>query len=123
MDIQIKRAYEAPSAADGARILVDRLWPRGVKKENLHLDLWCKDIAPSPELRQWFCHRDELFAQFSQAYRQELDHNTAGWQQLQPYLQAGKLSLIYAARDPQINHAVVLRDWLEQRLQNDEESA
>ncbi|MDH5858266.1 DUF488 domain-containing protein [Lampropedia aestuarii] len=116
MDIAIKRAYEAASPADGARVLVDRLWPRGIKKEVLQLDLWCKDIAPSPELRKWFCHQADKFAEFTQHYRQELEHNTAGLAQLQPFLLKGRLSLIYAARDPQINHAVVLQDWLQKKL-------
>ena len=112
MDIALKRAYDPPDRGDGARILVDRLWPRGVKKEALHLDLWLKDIAPSPALRTWFDHRAERFDGFADRYRAELQANTAAVATLQAFLDDGRTTLVYAARDPVCNHARVLRDWL-----------
>lgn len=111
MDIRLKRAYEPPARDDGVRVLVDRLWPRGMKKEALALDLWCKDVAPSPALRKWFDHRAERFAEFAHCYREELDANVAV-ETLRQQLAHGRVTLVYAARDPAINHAVVLRDYL-----------
>lgn len=111
MDIRLKRAYEPPARDDGVRVLVDRLWPRGMKKEALALDLWCKDVAPSPALRKWFDHRAERFAEFTHRYRDELDANVAV-ETLRQQLAHGRVTLVYAARDPAINHAVVLRDYL-----------
>ena len=103
--VTIKRAYEPASAKDGTRILVDRLWPRGVSKAKAALDGWDKDVAPSPALRKWFDHRPERFQEFAKRYRAELKHNPAVAQ-----LRAikGKVTLIYGARDPAIHHAVVL---------------
>jgi uncharacterized protein YeaO (DUF488 family) len=103
--IAIKRAYDPPSSDDGTRILVDRLWPRGLSKAKARLDGWNKDVAPSTALRQWFDHRPERFTEFAKRYRAELKNNPAV-----AALRAtkGKLMLVYAARDPAINHAVVL---------------
>ncbi len=115
MDIHLKRAYEPPARGDGARILVDRLWPRGVKKEALALDLWLKDIAPSPALRKWFDHRAERFGEFKLRYRKELAANPAAVAELEAYLGKGRTTLIYATRDPEMNSAAVLRDWLQER--------
>ena len=107
--VAIKRAYDPPSSQDGTRILVDRLWPRGISKKKAALDSWMKDVAPSPALRKWFDHRPERFAEFSRRYRAELRHNPAVAE-----LRAlkGKVTLIYGARDPSINHAVVLVKFL-----------
>lgn len=115
MDIRLKRAYEPPSADDGARILVDRLWPRGLKKETLKLDLWCKDIAPSIALRTWFGHRPDRFSEFAKRYRAELGANPSAIAELKPWLHHGRATLVYGARDPAINQAVVLRDYLLER--------
>lgn len=103
--VAIKRAYDRPSPQDGSRILVDRLWPRGVSKAKAALDGWNKDVAPSPALRKWFDHRPERFKEFAKRYRAELKHNPAVAD-----LRAltGKVTLVYGARDPAINHAVVL---------------
>ncbi len=103
--IAIKRAYDPPSPQDGTRILVDRLWPRGLSKAKAALDGWNKDVAPSTALRKWFDHRPERFAEFARRYRAELKNNPAVAE-----LRAlkGKVTLIYGARDPAINHAVVL---------------
>jgi uncharacterized protein YeaO (DUF488 family) len=103
--VTIKRAYAPPSPKDGTRILVDRLWPRGLSKAKATLDSWNKDVAPSPALRKWFGHKPERFAQFAKRYRAELKDNPA-LDQLRHL--KGKLTLIYAARDPAVNHAVVL---------------
>jgi uncharacterized protein YeaO (DUF488 family) len=107
--VAIKRAYDPPSSDDGTRILVDRLWPRGLSKAKAMLDGWNKDVAPSPALRKWFDHRPERFAEFSKRYRAELKGNPAVAD-----LRAtkGKLTLLYAARDLAINHAVVLAQVL-----------
>lgn len=115
MDIRLKRAYEPPARGDGARILVDRLWPRGMKKETLALDLWLKDIAPSAALRKWFDHRAERFDEFAKRYRRELEANDATVAELQPWLRKGRVTLLYGARDPEHNQAVVLREWLLER--------
>jgi uncharacterized protein YeaO (DUF488 family) len=111
--INIKRVYEAPAAADGMRILVDRLWPRGLRKEDAALDLWCKELAPSPALRKWFDHRAERFAPFTTQYREELAGN-AGVAGVLAQLGKSSATLLYAARDPALNHALVLAEFLRQ---------
>jgi uncharacterized protein YeaO (DUF488 family) len=111
--IQIKRAYEPSSPKDGKRILVDRLWPRGLSKEKAALDLWDKDIAPTTLLRKWFDHRPDRFAEFKQRYRDELKSNPAVPEILRQ-IGRGKTTLVYAAHDPAVNHAVVLADFLTQ---------
>jgi uncharacterized protein YeaO (DUF488 family) len=107
--IAIKRAYEPPSPKDGTRILVDRLWPRGISKQKASLDGWNKAVAPSPRLRQWFGHKPERFQQFAKRYRAELRHNPAV---ADLAAVKGKVTLVYGARDPAINHAVVLAKFL-----------
>jgi uncharacterized protein YeaO (DUF488 family) len=109
--IEIKRAYEPPSPKDGKRILVDRLWPRGVSKDKASLDLWDKDIAPTTSLRKWFDHRPDRFAEFKQRYRDELKSNPAVPDILRQ-IGRGKTTLVYAAHDPAVNHAVVLAEFL-----------
>ncbi len=111
---KLKRVYEEPAHADGYRVLVDRLWPRGVSKAAAKLDLWLKEIAPSAELRTWFGHDPQKFAAFAEAYRAELDHNPAV-ETLRAAAVQQTVTLLYAARDEQINHAVVLKDYLEQK--------
>lgn len=113
--IQIKRIYDDPAADDGTRVLVDRLWPRGISKERAALDLWLKDIAPSPELRIWFDHKPERFAEFSVRYHDELSHNPAVTTLEGLIGKAPNLTLLYAAKDPTINQAVVLQRFLEQK--------
>lgn len=112
MNITIKRAYNQPAANDGYRVLVDRLWPRGVKKETLALDEWCKDVAPSTELREWFAHDPAKFDEFAARYRSELAHSPAAADLLGRAAGQSALTLIYAAKDLATNHAVVLRDFL-----------
>ena len=103
--VAIKRAYDPPSPKDGTRILVDRLWPRGISKKKAALDDWMKEVAPSPALRKWFDHKPERFKDFAKRYRAELKGNPA-LESLRAV--KGKVTLIYGARDPNINHAIVL---------------
>lgn len=112
MEIRTKRAYNKPDESDGYRVLVDRLWPRGIKKEALILDEWCKDIAPSTELRKWFSHDPAKFEGFSARYTDELDNSEAP-QQLLKRVKGNTLTLVYSAKDPNINQAVVLKNYLE----------
>ena len=112
MTVTIKRVYEDPAADDGFRVLVDRLWPRGVSRQNAELDDWLKEIGPSTQLRNWFGHDPELFPGFTQRYRAELDENPAV-DTLRRYLaEHAKVTLLYGAKDAEHNQAVVLRDYL-----------
>ena len=112
MDIQIKRIYDDVSGDDGKRILVDRLWSRGISKENAHLDLWLKEIAPSTELRQWFGHVPEKWPEFKKRYIAELKSNPA-WIELQALSAERNITLVYAARDREHNEALVLKKLLD----------
>lgn len=114
MDIQIKRAYEPADSADGCRILVDRLWPRGRTKEQVACDLWLKEIAPTADLRKWFNHDHAKWAEFQRRYRDELSANPAV-KELLDRAAKGRLTLLYGARDAECNQAVVLRDYLLER--------
>ena len=110
--MSIKRIYDEAAADDGYRVLVDRLWPRGVSKERAQLDEWLKDVAPSPDLRVWFGHEASRFDEFSARYEEELLHNS-GVEHLREIIkQHQKVTLLYGAKDPKVNHAVVLRDFL-----------
>lgn len=111
---RIKRVYELPADDDGVRILVDRLWPRGVTKANARVDRWIRDIAPSTELRKWFNHEQSRFNEFRLRYVEELEANEELVRQLKADSSGSGLTLLYAARDPQCNHAVVLCDYLRQ---------
>jgi uncharacterized protein YeaO (DUF488 family) len=113
--IQTKRAYDPPLAADGQRILVDRLWPRGIKKEDLLLDDWSKDISPSDELRRWFAHEPAKWSQFVKRYFKELDENKESWQMLLDKAKHHRLTLIYGAKDTEHNNAVALKQYLESK--------
>ena len=118
-DIKIKRAYEESEKADGYRILVDRLWPRGVKKEDLHHDLWAKEIAPSPEIRKEFNHEPDKFKQFRTDYLNELTENDEADEFIETVhkkLEDQNVTLLYAAKDTENNHAVVLKEWLDQQV-------
>lgn len=113
MTIAIKRVYDPPKPSDGFRVLVDRLWPRGLTKEKAALDLWAKDIAPSTELREEFNHRPEKFAEFKRHYRLELSKNPA-LAAFRRELKRPRVTLLFGARDPKINHAAVLAEYLRQ---------
>lgn len=114
-DIRVKRIYDPPDAKDGARVLVDRLWPRGARKESAKLTLWLKDIAPSDDLRRWFGHDPARFAEFSRRYRAELSANKAAVSRIQDVVKAGRVTLLYAAHDEEHNNACVLADYLKAR--------
>lgn len=111
--VRIKRAYEQASADDGCRVLVDRLWPRGLSKERAELDEWLKDVAPSTELRTWWNHDPARMQEFALRYRAELDSNTDAVGALRALVDAGVTTLVYGAKDPQVNHARVLAEYLE----------
>ena len=113
--IRTRRTYEAPAADDGTRFLVERLWPRGMKKEALEMDAWLKDVAPSPELRRWFGHRVERWAGFRERYEAELDAKPETWQPILEAARRGNVTLLYSARDVEHNSAELLRDYLARR--------
>ena len=110
--IRLKRVYEPAMPDDGTRILVDRLWPRGLSKADAAIDLWLKDIAPSTELRRWFGHDPNRWPDFRQRYQRELAEHTAELDQLRALAEQGIVTLLFGARDEQHNDAVVLRDTL-----------
>ncbi|MCK9532470.1 MAG: DUF488 domain-containing protein [Gammaproteobacteria bacterium] len=110
--IQVKRVYDGVSAADGRRVLVDRIWPRGVRKEALQLDDWRKDLAPSPGLRAWFAHDPARWEEFRRRYFAELDARADNLADLRALVRRGRITLLYAARDTEHNNAVALRDYL-----------
>jgi uncharacterized protein YeaO (DUF488 family) len=114
--IQLKRAYDPPAKSDGARYLVERLWPRGVKKESLPVKAWLKDVAPSTQLRQWFSHDPSKWTEFRRRYFQELNHNREAWQPLLAAARRGRVTLVYSSHDTEHNNAVALKDFLEQHL-------
>lgn len=111
-DIRIKRIYEPASDDDGTRVLVDRLWPRGMRKEDAKLSLWMKEIAPSNELRKQFSHMPSRFADFSGHYHQELSANPDAVAHMKELMAKGRVTLLYAAHDTEHNHALVLADYL-----------
>jgi uncharacterized protein YeaO (DUF488 family) len=113
--IRIKRTYDQPTSADGRRILVDRLWPRGMTKEALVMEAWRKDVAPSTGLRQWFGHRTERWEEFRRRYERELDANTDAWTPIVEAGRKGVVTLLYSAQNVENNHAIVLRDYLARR--------
>lgn len=116
MRIRVKRIYDKPAASDGVRVLVDRLWPRGVSRERAELDEWERALAPSPELRSWFGHRPARFAEFRLAYIDELRGQRPRLKELRSSARDGPVTLLYAARDPEHNHAVVLAEVLRRGL-------
>ncbi|HKF37988.1 MAG TPA: DUF488 domain-containing protein [Ktedonobacteraceae bacterium] len=117
ISVALKRAYDEPAASDGSRVLVERLWPRGLSKESAHIDLWLKDVAPSTELRQWFHHDPQKFPEFRRRYKAELQSEAAqeGLTKLREIAKQGQLTLVFATHDTEHSNAVVLRDLL---LQN-----
>ena len=110
--LMLKRVYAPPAASDGARVLVDRLWPRGVSKARAALDCWNKAVAPSTELRQWFGHQPARWQEFRDRYRAELKHNAEAVETLHALARQGPVTLLFAARDEAHNEAVVLREVL-----------
>jgi uncharacterized protein YeaO (DUF488 family) len=111
--IRVKRVYDPPELDDGVRLLVDRLWPRGIKKEELRLDDWLKDVAPSDELRRWFGHDPKKWNEFQQRYFAELSNKAEALRPIRDALREGRVTLLYSARDTQHNNAMALRAYME----------
>jgi uncharacterized protein YeaO (DUF488 family) len=114
--LKTKRVYEKAEASDGARFLVERLWPRGIKKEKLKMKAWLKEAAPSPDLRKWFAHDPAKWQEFKQRYRAELKSNADAWKPILEAAKKGDVTLLYSARDPEHNSALLLKTFLEQQL-------
>jgi uncharacterized protein YeaO (DUF488 family) len=110
--VKIKRVYDKPSKQDGKRILVDRLWPRGLTKEKASVDLWLKEIAPSTVLRKWFGHEPDKWKEFQKRYQDELKNNKEQVSLLKEQVKKGPVTLVYGAKDEEHNEAVVLKEWL-----------
>ena len=113
--IQIKRVYDPPAPTDGERILVERLWPRGIKKAALELTHWCKEVAPSTELRKWFSHDPEKWTEFQHRYRAELDQHPEAWQPILDAAKRGKVTLLFSSHDAEHNNVVALREYLDKQ--------
>lgn len=113
--ITIKRVYDPAEPSDGRRILVERLWPRGMKKEDAKLDDWLKDVAPSTELRKWFSHDKEKWTEFQKRYRKELDQHPEAWQPILDAAKEGKVTLLFSSHDAEHNNVVALKKYLEDR--------
>lgn len=111
--LKIKRVYDDPASSDGLRILIDRLWPRGLSKEEAHIDHWQKDVAPSGELRRWFGHDPEKWPEFRRRYEAELKQNEAGVKELRERIGSQAATLLFAAKDSEHNNAIVLREHLD----------
>lgn len=110
--VRLKRAYDPPEPGDGTRILIDRLWPRGIKKSDAAIDRWLRDIAPSTNLRRWFGHRPERWSEFRRRYQAELQKHPELVEEIREAARAGPVTLVYAARDEAHNDAVVLKELL-----------
>lgn len=115
MEIFVKRVYEEPGPADGLRILVDRLWPRGVSKENARIDVWLKNVAPSNDLRKWYQHDHQKWPEFKKRYFAELDNEKGALEELKGYVRKGKVAFLYSAKEPLYNNAVALKEYLQSR--------
>ncbi len=115
MAIQLKRAYEKPAKTDGFRVLIDRLWPRGVRKEDLKLDQWLKELSPSTALRKWYGHDPEKWDEFRKRYFRELDAHPEGIKLLRAKMRTGPLTLVFSSKEERINNATALKEYLEGR--------
>lgn len=118
MSIALKRAYDDPEPGDGRRILVDKFWPRGVRKEDAELDEWRKQVAPSDELREWFDHDPERWEEFRRRYHEELEERPGAWRTIAEEARDGTVTLVYGASDREHNNAVALREFLETKLED-----
>jgi uncharacterized protein YeaO (DUF488 family) len=116
MTIDLKRVYDPPATSDGRRILVDRIWPRGITKADLQIDAWLKDLAPSTELRKWFGHDPAKWDEFRERYAGELEQRSEALEELVEKARAGRVTLVFSAKDTEHNNAVALREHLERRL-------
>jgi len=115
--LKTKRVYEPSTPSDSTRFLVDRLWPRGIKKEELKMKAWLKDVAPSPELRKWFAHDPDKWTEFKKRYRAELKSNPDSWHPILEAAEQGDVTLLYSARDTEHNSAVLLKAFLEEQIE------
>lgn len=115
MGIRVKRAYDRPARSDGYRVLVDRIWPRGIAKDDLAIDTWLKDVAPSSGLRKWFGHDPERWERFKERYAGELDERSGIVEELLSRARSGRITLVFGAKDTEHNNAVALKDYLEHR--------
>ena len=113
MTIQIKRVYEEPEDSDGCRILVDRLWARGLSKEKAKIDFWAKDIAPSTELRRWYNHDRDKWSEFRSRYFDELAANPDKLEELMAYVKAGTVTFLFSSKEERLNNAAALREYIE----------
>ena len=113
--IRLKRAYDSADPGDGRRFLVERLWPRGMKKESLRLDAWLREVAPSDRLRRWFKHDPKRWPEFQRRYFGELDQNMEAWKPIQVAARRKHVTLIYSAHDTEHNNAVALKDYLDSK--------
>ena len=113
--ISLKRAYETPTGSDGCRILVERLWPRGLSKRAARIDLWAKQAAPSTELRRWFDHQPEKWAEFKRRYFEELEAREGSIEAILERLRAGRVTFVFASRELRFNNAVALKEYVEGR--------
>ena len=114
--IRIKRVYESPKRDDGTRFLVERLWPRGFKKEELKMKAWLKEVSPSPDLRKWYSHDVTKWDEFQKRYRKELQEKPNAWHPILDAALNGNVTLLYSARDTEHNSALVLKEFLEERM-------
>ena len=114
--LKTKRVYESAKTSDGVRFLVERLWPRGIKNEELKMKAWLKDVAPSPELRKWFAHEPAKWEEFQKRYRAELKGNPDSWTPILEAARQGDVTLLYSARDSEHNSALLLQQFLEEHL-------
>jgi uncharacterized protein YeaO (DUF488 family) len=110
--IRIKRVYDPPEPEDGKRILIDRLWPRGIKKENLKMDEWLKEIAPSDELRKWFSHDPKKYEEFKKRYAKELEDKSGILERIRREAKKGRVTILFSAKDTEHNNAIVLKGLL-----------
>jgi uncharacterized protein YeaO (DUF488 family) len=116
MPISLKRAYEAPSRSDGCRILVERLWPRGLAKKDARIDLWTKEAAPSSELRRWFDHEPDKWAEFKRRYFKELRAQEEAVETILERVRAGRVTFVFASKELRYNNAVALKQYVKRRL-------
>lgn len=119
--LYIKRVYDTPSEEDGFRVLVDRLWPRGLSREQVKFDEWIRELSPTPSLRRWFSHAPERFDYFRERYLAQLDDGEGNAERAESLLhqaKKGRVTLLYGAKDPVHNHAIVLKEWLKRKAEN-----
>ncbi|CAG0939702.1 hypothetical protein GPROT2_00697 [Gammaproteobacteria bacterium] len=123
MTINVKRAYEPVSGSDGTRLLVERLWPRGLTKEKLHVVAWLKEAGPSTALRKWFSHDPAKWDRFRERYFGELDGHPEAWQPILTAARRGKVTLVYSSHDEEHNNAVALKEYLDRKLRRRQAAA